>query len=306
VPDVTGQTQDVALRTLSGAGLKPTVVQVASLATEVGRVVGTDPARGQQVDTEAVVTMRVGRGPDLIPAPSLVGQTADEAAAAAQGAGLSLTAVPQQLDVDDPLQVGRVLAQDPPPGTPLAPGQAIALTVGRLRENVAVPDVTGQTESAARSTLESVGFTVTVTQVDGTGTAGTAVGTSPAAGTSVGRGTAVTLQVSLGNERSVPSLIGLTTSQAVDKLVAAGFTGGDVQQSSQPVDSPSQQGKILSQQPAAGGTAKVGDSVSVVVGRYSGASGGTTTDNGSGTPGSGSGDGNGNGLFPNGLFPGGN
>ena len=297
VPDVTGQTQDVALRTLTGAGLKPNVVQVASEATEVGRVVGTDPGQGQEVDPAAVVTMRVGRGPDLVPAPNLVGQTADQAAAIAQGAGLTLTAVPQQQDVDDPAQVGRVLAQDPAPGTPLPPGQALALTVGRLRENIPVPDVTGQTEAAARSTLESVGFVVTVSEVDGTDTAGTAVSTDPAAGTSVGRGSSITLRVSRGNERAVPNLVGLTTTEAASRLAQAGFTGGRVQQSSQSVDDPSQQGKIISQTPAAGGTAAVGDDIPVVVGRYDGGatSGGGTNSDGSGT--------DGGGLFPNGLFP---
>ena len=36
VPDVTNQPQDVALRTLTGAGLKPNLVPVASTATQVG------------------------------------------------------------------------------------------------------------------------------------------------------------------------------------------------------------------------------------------------------------------------------
>ena len=126
--------------------------------------------------------------------------------------------------------------------------------------------------------------------------------TDPAAGTTVARGSAVTLDVSRGNELTVPSVVGETTSEALATLSAAGFTGGQLNTSSQSVNDPSQDGKVLSQSPSSGGTASAGDSISVVVGRYSGGNGngnGSGNGNGGGTPSTGSG----GGLFPNGLFP---
>ena len=70
---------------------------------------------------DTVVALRVGRGPDRVPTPQLVGQTADQAQQMAQAAGLTLTPVPQNRQVDDPSQVGKVLAQDPAPADPRRP-----------------------------------------------------------------------------------------------------------------------------------------------------------------------------------------
>jgi eukaryotic-like serine/threonine-protein kinase len=266
------------------------VVPVASAPNQVGRVVGTDPGQGIEVDAESVVTMRVGRGPDRVQAPSLVGQTAEQAQTAVQAAGLTLTPVPQQREVDDPAQVGKVLAQDPPPGSLLAPGTPIQLTVGQRRETLRMPDVTGQPQATAEATLEGIGLKVTATQVDGSQPSGTVVDTSPSAGSTVNRGSSVTLEVSRGNTKSVPSVVGQTPSEAVSTLAAAGFNG-NLQQTFQAGDA-SQSGKIISQSPSAGGTAAPGETISVVVGTPEGGGGG-----GGGSTGEGEG-----GLFPNGVF----
>ncbi|MFC5066315.1 Stk1 family PASTA domain-containing Ser/Thr kinase [Actinomycetospora atypica] len=290
VPDVANQTQDVALRTLTGQGLKPNVVPVASDASQVGRVLRTDPPAGAEVEPETVIAMQVGRGPDRVQAPNLVGQTADAAQRIAQGAGLTLTPVPQQRQVDDQSQVGKVLSQDPPSGTLLSPGTAIQLTVGQQRQTIKVPDVTGQDQATARTTLEGVGLEVTVTQIDAGGNAGSVVSTSPSAGSTVNVGSTVTVQVSKGNQVGVPDVVGKSRADALSALASAGFTG-NLQATSQDVDDPGQDGKILSQSPSAGSQAGAGDTIQVTVGRYTGGGGG--------------GNGNGGVFGGNGLFPGG-
>ncbi len=299
IPDVTNQPQDVALRTLTGAGLRPNLVQVASDPSQVGRVLGTDPGAGTQVQPDTVVALRVGRGPDQVQAPNLVGQTADQAQQMAQAAGLTLTPVPQNRQVDDPSQVGKVLAQDPAAGTPVAPGTPIQLTVGQARPTLRMPDVTGQDQATATQTLEGVGLDVTATQVDGGGKAGTVVSTSPSAGSTVAQGSKVTLSVSKGNQLQVPSVIGKSQADALSALAAAGFTG-NLQTNPTDVDDPTQDGKILSQNPTAGSQAGAKDTITVTVGRYNGGAGGAGAGgNGNGTDGGVFG-GNGNG----GLFPG--
>src|SRR6195952_1061480 len=110
VPDVANQPQDVALRTLPGAGLRPNLVQVVSQPAQVGRVIGTDPTAGTEVQPDTVVALQVGRGPDRVPTPQLVGQTADQAQQMAQAAGLTLTSVPPPRQVDDPSPGGKVLS----------------------------------------------------------------------------------------------------------------------------------------------------------------------------------------------------
>jgi eukaryotic-like serine/threonine-protein kinase len=300
VPDVANQPQDVALRTLTGAGLRPNLVQVASDPSQVGRVIGTDPAAGTEVQPDTVIALRVGRGPDRVAAPNLVGQTADQAQQMAQAAGLTLTPVPQQQQVDDQSQVGKVLAQNPTAGTPLAPGTAIQLTVGQARQTLRMPDVTGQDQATATQTLEGVGLTVTVTQVNGGGQPGTVVSTSPAAGSTVAQGSKVTLSVSKGNQLQVPSLIGKSRADALSALAAAGFSG-NLQVNPTDVDDPTQDDKVLSQSPQAGSQAGAKDTITVNVGRFTGGGGGGN--NGTGNAGTG----NDGGVFGGnngGLFPG--
>jgi eukaryotic-like serine/threonine-protein kinase len=306
IPDVTNQPQDVALRTLTGAGLRPNLVQVASDPAQVGRVLGTDPGAGTQVQPDTVIALRVGRGPDRVPTPQLVGQTADQAQQMAQAAGLTLTPVPQNRQVDDPSQVGKVLAQDPTPQTPVPPGTAIQLTVGQARPTLRMPDVTGQDQATATQTLEGVGLDVTATQVDGGGKAGTVVSTSPSGGSTVAQGSKVTLSVSKGNQLQVPSIIGKSQSEALSALAAAGFSG-NLQTNPTDVDDATQDGKVLSQSPTAGTQAGAKDTITVTVGRFNGGGGngagtgtgtGTGTGNNNGNGGVFGGDGSGGGLFP--------
>jgi serine/threonine-protein kinase len=297
VPDVANQPQDVALRTLTGAGLRPNLVQVVSEPAQVGRVIGTDPPAGAQVQPDTVVALQVGRGPDRVPTPQLVGQTADQAQQMAQAAGLTLTSVPQQRQVDDPSQVGKVLAQDPAPQTPVPPGTAIQLTVGQARPTLRMPDVTGQDQATATQTLEGVGLDVTVTQADGGGKAGTVVSTSPTAGSTVAQGSKVTLSVSKGNQLQVPSILGKSQADALSALAAAGFNG-NLQTNPTDVDDPNQDGKVLSQTPTAGSQAGAKDTITVTVGRYNGGGGGGGGD-GAGTGNSGGGVFGNGGLFPN-------
>lgn len=294
IPSVVGQPQAAALQTLSTAGLRPTVVPVASQPQEVGQVVTTNPSSGIEVSSGSVVELRVGRGPDQVQVPDLVGQTANEAQASVQRLGLTLAPVPQQREVDDSSQVGRVLAQDPAAGQFLAPGTPVLLTVGRQRETLRVPDVVGQDRRTATTTLEGVGLRVTVSEVDDSRAAGTVVDTSPGSGATVSRNAQVTLEVSRGNRLSVPNVVGQTPSQAAQALSQAGFTG-QVSQTSQQVSDPSQVGKIISQTPSAGGEAGAGDTIQVVVGT---GGGGTSTSGGSGSTTSGGDDGFG-GLFGN-------
>jgi eukaryotic-like serine/threonine-protein kinase len=290
VPSVVGQPQAAALQTLSTTGLRPTVVPVASTPEQVGQVVTTNPSTGIDVPAGSVVELRVGRGPDNVQVPDLVGQTADEAQASVQRLGLSLAPVPQQREVDDSSQVGRVLAQDPAAGQFLAPGTPVLLTVGRQRETLRVPDVVGQDRETATRTLEGVGLRVSTTEVDDGGEAGTVVETSPSSGATVPRNSQITLEISRGNQLSVPSVVGQSTSEAVRTLSSAGFTG-QLSQTSQQVSDPAQVGKIISQSPSAGSEAGADDTIQVVVGTGGGG--------GSGGSSGGSGDGGSGGLFGN-------
>ena len=85
----------------------------------------------------------------------------------------------------------------------------------------------------------------------------------------------MTIQISNGPKTSaVPDVTSEDYQQAGTDLHAAGF---NVHVTRQDVSDPSQEGIVLSQDPAGGSQAKPGTVVTLVVGSYSGGGTGTTT-----------------------------
>ena len=79
-PDLTGQTVDEATATLAELQLAIERGEDEFSSTiEVGRVVSQDPPPATPVERDAAVTVRVSKGPDLVPIPDLAGQTYPQA-----------------------------------------------------------------------------------------------------------------------------------------------------------------------------------------------------------------------------------
>jgi serine/threonine-protein kinase len=70
LPDVTGQSQQTAVNTLTQAGFKPTVRFENSDTVGAGKVITTNPAPNAQVPPESVVTVIVSSGPVPTTAPT--------------------------------------------------------------------------------------------------------------------------------------------------------------------------------------------------------------------------------------------
>src|SRR6266705_1125740 len=133
---------------------------------------------------------------------------------------------------------------------------------------VAVPNVVGQTQTAATSAITSAGLTVgAVTQQSSTTVAsGNVISESPADGTSVASASAVNLVVSSGapppTQVAVPNVVGETEAAATSAITSAGLTAGTVtQQSSTTVAS----GNVISESPAAGTSVASASAVNLVV-----------------------------------------
>ncbi|MEE8124376.1 MAG: PASTA domain-containing protein, partial [Nitrospirales bacterium] len=106
-----------------------------------------------------------------------------------------------------------------------------AQTVGVALNLVLVPDVVGQSQSAAQTTLTNAGFTVgTVTTANSNSVpAGNVISQNPTAGQNVAPGTAVDLVVSDGPAPvSVPNVVGLAQGAAQTAITNAGLTVGTV------------------------------------------------------------------------------
>ena len=89
-----------------------------------------------------------------------------------------------------------------------------------------VPDVTGQTQAAATSALESAGFAAgAINTVNSPVPEGQVISQAPSAGTSTLLGEVVALTVSLGPQPvAMPFLVGENQSVATTQLTTAGFT----------------------------------------------------------------------------------
>jgi PASTA domain len=130
---------------------------------------------------------------------------------------------------------------------------------------VSVPNVVGDTQAAATSSLTGAGLTVgsVTSQASSTVASGEIISESPAAASSVAKGSTVTLVVSSGPPMAtVPSAVNDTQSAATTAITQAGFTVGTVaNQSSATVPS----GEVISESPAAGTSVVAGSAINLVV-----------------------------------------
>jgi serine/threonine-protein kinase len=148
---------------------------------------------GAQVLPDTVIGVTVSLGPEPRPAPDLTNQTIDEATAALGAVQLVIARAEDEFS--STIEVGRIVTQDPPPGTPVARDGTVTVRVSKGPDLVPIPDLTGQTYPQAQQTLADAGFVIE--NLLGT-TQGTFVsievgGTEVAAGATFPRGTAVDL-----------------------------------------------------------------------------------------------------------------
>jgi serine/threonine-protein kinase len=164
-----------------------------------------------------------------------------------------------------PLAQSPVISQSPAPGTTLAEGSTVNLTVGVPEPTTGVPDVTNQTVADATSTLESAGFTVgkTTKQSSDTILDGRVISQNPAGAAQAPKGSAIDLVVSTGQQLvSVPDLTCQPIGQAQSHLQQVGLTLAQSGNTSF-VSACPHAGRVASQSPAAGTQVKPGSSVTV-------------------------------------------
>ncbi len=148
---------------------------------------------------------------------------------------------------------------------------AWALTVGSFNINItpgqggiAVPDVVNQTFENAYATITGDKLLVIKTfQASDTVPADTVISSDPAAGTKVPENTSITLYVSSGAQAvSVPSLLGMTETDATNALTALKLNLGTITQN-QSATYPA--GQVISSDPAANTQIAPGTTVNLVI-----------------------------------------
>lgn len=217
--------------------------------------------------------------PALAPVPNFVGLSFDQAQNVAGSVGLQVVNVAQE---PSDQAVGTVIRQSVAPGTPLAQGSQVNLTVSSGPPQVIMPNLINTDAGQAQDFLQKQGFQVQIQQeASGTVQAGAVIRTDPDPGQPVQTGGTVTLVVSLGDLVQVPGVVGQGRAEAEANIRSAGLEPSVVEQSVGQGGEPAklvQPGQVFGQSPEAGATVQRGSRVALLVRKSDDASGGGGSD----------------------------
>jgi eukaryotic-like serine/threonine-protein kinase len=264
VPGVVGEPFTAAQSQLQGKGFTVSQLQVTN-AKPSGTVIAQNPLAGAKAKQGSNVSLTVSSGPGNTTVPTVVGETLQQAKSSIQIANLRVGRIVHQTSTQ--YAKGQVIDTSPTAGQQPPVGTRVTIFVSSGPPAVQVPDVTGEDEGQAKSTLQSRGFNVNaVSQVSTSATPGTVLSQNPAGGKSAATGATVTLVVAKAPPTvAVPNVVGKTRGAAEASLGAAGFPA-TVQP--QTVTNQGQNNVVLSQNPAASTQAKKNTTVTIVVGKY--------------------------------------
>jgi serine/threonine-protein kinase len=129
VPNVVGSPFETAQSQLQGLNFGVAREDVDSTEPE-GTVVGQNPAGGSQAGKGSVITLQVSKGPATSQVPDVTSQLEADARTQLEQSGFQAQTVEEI--VDDPLNDGKVLSQDPEGGTDAEQGTTVVIVVGRF------------------------------------------------------------------------------------------------------------------------------------------------------------------------------
>ena len=245
----------------------------ASTQYGAGDVITTNPSPGSAQSSSKPVALVVSSGPTPVKVPNVVGQNSAAATNTLSTDGFEVNVTDA---TSNTVTSGYVISTNPLAGTTQGKGSSVQLVVSTGKAQVTIPSLVNESPGPAGQQLGALQLDVTqANEPSSTVTAGLVTRTSPAAGTMVAIGTSVTMYVSTGPQQvTVPNLQNDTKAQAATALTAAGV-GLVPNFTTQPVDTQSQNGIVISQTPAPNSTVNEGSTVDVVIGSFS--SGSSTT-----------------------------
>ena len=206
VPNVVLLTQTEATARLDEAGLTVKVTPREVAGAEPGYVVEQNPAPGTEVSPGDQVEIFVSVDAGTVLVPDVVGRPLAQAQTQIQAAGLRFATATEQSS--DSVAAGSVISTDPAGGSSVERNSTVNIVVSSGREQVAVPDVVGQTETNATSALRAQGFAVRVSPKSvpaGDPGVGRVITQSPDAGSDEDKGSTVTIEVGVASSTTTTS-----------------------------------------------------------------------------------------------------
>lgn len=225
VPDVVGETLDVAKEKIEVAGLVVgDVKEEASTEYKEGTVIRTSPGANTSRMEGSKVDIFVARVA-MVTVPNLIGSDADSAQKELEDLGFKVTL---KKEYSDTVEEDYVIKTDPVANSSKEKGSTITVVVSKGVQPKTVPDVTGKSQDTAKQLLEAAGFIIgTISEEYSDSVAeGNVISTDPQANVELEKGSIVNMVVSKGKEIIMPDLVsaGYTYSEARNQLQSLGVT----------------------------------------------------------------------------------
>ncbi|MFE6964906.1 Stk1 family PASTA domain-containing Ser/Thr kinase [Agromyces sp. NPDC057679] len=151
VPVLTGMTYEQAVEELQSLGLPATRLEETSETVPADQVVRTDPASGEIVDAGTAISVYISTGREAVAVPDTVNMTLTDAKAALEAAGL--VAGKEMRENSPSVAADTVMQTAPEGGASVEKGSTVDFVLSNGQ--VTLPDLTGQTLSAATDFLTS-------------------------------------------------------------------------------------------------------------------------------------------------------
>ena len=197
--DVKGMTYEEAKVALNeiGLGIFKNGTQSSDDYDE-GKIVSQDVEKGDKVEKNTTVKVIISSGAGSVPVPDVTGSSSSNATAKLENAGFKVST---DYNYSESVAQGNVVETSPAAGTSAKKGETVIIYLSRGAESTPMPNLIGQTEEQAKSTLSQMGCTVNVnTEYNSTQEAGKVVGQSIDPGNAVTSGTTVTIAISKGKQ----------------------------------------------------------------------------------------------------------
>ena len=200
VPNVEGKTLNQATSEIENAKLMlGEVTYEYSDTVAANTVIKQDPRAGSTQEEGSKINLVLSQGAEQVVVPDLTGMNANDARAELQKLGLKYES--GEAEYSDTVKENRVVRQSPEAGKSVEKGSTVTYYLSAGVESVTVPNVLGDTESAAKSKLKDAGFKVKVEKGKSNEyDEGEVYDQSPDADVKAKKGATVTISVSTGTE----------------------------------------------------------------------------------------------------------
>ncbi len=209
IPNVVGMEQTEAQKTIEDAKLKyEKKSEEYNKDVPAGYIISQDPGYmpNYNVKEGSTISVVVSLGQNLVKVPKVTGLTQDDATKQLEDLGLVVNV---EETYSNKVEAGYVIEQSVKENEEIDAGESITIKVSKGTEKVTVPNLTGKTESEAKTAIKDAGLKLktVVTTEDTTKEDGVVVKQSLEAGTEVEKNATITITVNKLQENKKTTVV---------------------------------------------------------------------------------------------------